>query len=165
MFRCGRRCWLVQRLSLCACSRPNRSIFGLSSNSSRRTMPDRGLLFFMMWVDPLSYSYISVTDATHCWRFCFSFIFLYFYINCKSKYIHCSNNIRLNEKKKRKKKRSGLKFKCFFSLPLIYLLLSREFSGNENCIVTVLFIRCCVVCASPCTRRKVGKAAAAVSAW
>lgn len=49
------------------------------------------------------------------------------------------------------------KFKCFFSLPLIYLLLSREFSGNENCIVTVLFIRCCVVCASPCTRVCVGK--------
>lgn len=45
------RCSLVRRWSLCACSRPNRSTFGLSSYSSRCTAPDRGLLSFMMWVN------------------------------------------------------------------------------------------------------------------
>lgn len=42
----SRRCWLVRRWSLCACSRPKRSISGLSSNSisisSRCTPPVRG---------------------------------------------------------------------------------------------------------------------------
>lgn len=69
------RCWLVQRWSLCACSRPNRSIFGLSSKSSRRTTPDRGLLSFMMWVDPLSFSCVAITKHWWCNQFSVFFAF------------------------------------------------------------------------------------------
>lgn len=135
MFRCGRRCWLVQRWSLCACSRPNRSIFGLSSNSSRRTMPDRGLLFFMMWVDPLSYSCISVTDATHCWRFCFSFIFLVFFILTVNLNIFIVQIILdWMKKKKKEKKRSGLSWYSAANLNVFSLSLLFTYYFLENLV-------------------------------
>lgn len=79
------RCWLARRWSLCACSRPNRSIFGLSCcNSSRRTTPDKGLLSSMMWVDRLSYSYITMKSGL----FIIAVSYLLPYELQKSKYMH-----------------------------------------------------------------------------